>query len=170
MAKHKFVGLFLLCCALPLLAAQLVLHFGWFNSGVGSKGTWQQQEVFVLPATTDKAHWRIAVIPAGQCDQLCQNALYTVQQLYIGLGRKQDQVKPLLLSELPLTQPKAFITQSTAPLNMTAQLKNQIALVDYQGLVLLRYPMPANEQEMVQTAKAVRQDLLKLLNYDRTSA
>lgn len=53
---------------------------------------------------------------------------------------------------------------------MAPELQNQIALVDYQGLVLLRYPMPASEQEMAQTAKAVRQDLLKLLNYDRTSA
>ena len=51
MNKKKFLLLFVLCCALPLLAAKLVLEFGWFNRGVSSNGEWQQTEVFLLTAT-----------------------------------------------------------------------------------------------------------------------
>ena len=60
MNKKKFLLLFILCCALPLAAAKLVLEMGWFSRGASSHGQWQQTEVFLLPATTEKAHWRLA--------------------------------------------------------------------------------------------------------------
>lgn len=168
MPKKKFMSLFILCCSVPLLLAQLVLSFGWFSRGVSSEGEWQQQEVFLLPATNEQAHWRIAVLPEADCEAVCQNALFTVQQLYIGLGRKQEQVRPVLVSAEPLPHSyEGFSQQAGLPIN-EAGLLNHILLVDKQGLVLLRYPMPGTEQEMVTTAKAMRHDLLKLLNYDRT--
>ncbi|CAM3930059.1 hypothetical protein [Rheinheimera salexigens] len=168
MAKNKFLLLFILCCAVPLLLAYLVLNFGWFDRGVTSNGQWQTEEEFVLTPSSEQAHWRIAVLPAKQCTELCQNAIYTVQQLYIGLGRKQQQVQPVLVSteSLPVL-PNSF-SQQAAKQNISTELLNQIVLIDHQGLALLRYPMPSTEAEMVLTAKALRQDLLKLLNYDRT--
>ncbi|MGI5310191.1 hypothetical protein [Rheinheimera sp. WS51] len=168
MAKNKFLLLFILCCAVPLILAYLVLRMGWFESGVTSKGHWQTEEVFVLEPTAEQAHWRITVLPAKECEQLCQNAVYTVQQLFIGLGRKQQQVQPVLVTTEPMTTLPSSFNQHTAKQQLNAELANHIVLVDYQGLALLRYPMPNTEDEMVLTAKALRQDLLKLLNYDRT--
>ena len=168
MNKKKFLWLFVLCCTLPLLAAKVVLELGWYQSGVGSKGDWQQQEVFLLPAVTDKAHWRLAVVPAAACLQQCQQALFTVKQLYIGLGRKQEQVQPILLADSALADDFAMFSQSSAMVPVPASLQQRILLIDQQGLVLLSYAMPAKD-EMAATAKAIRADLLKLLNYDRTS-
>lgn len=168
MAKNKFLLLFVLCCLVPLVLAYLVLTLGWFDRGVTSNGQWQTDEVFLLEATTDQAHWRIAVLPAQQCEQLCQNAIYTVQQLFIGLGRKQQQVQPVLLSALPMPELPSSFMQQPSSYDISGELSNQIVLVDYQGLALLRYAMPSTEAEMILTAKALRQDLLKLLNYDRT--
>jgi hypothetical protein len=168
MAKNKFLLLFVLCCAVPLLFAYLVLQFGWFDRGITSNGQWQTEEIFVLEPTSEQAHWRITVLPTEQCTKRCQNAIYTVQQLYIGLGRKQQQVQPVLVSTEPLSVLPSSFSQQTAKQPITTALFNHIVLVDQQGLALLRYPMPNSEAEMAITAKAIRQDLLKLLNYDRT--
>lgn len=169
MNKKKFLTLFVVVCGLPLLLAQMVLSFGWFNAGVASKGQWLEYEILLLQPAQDKAHWRIAVVPQADCQQLCQNALYTVQQLYIGLGRKQQQVRPVLVGGLGV--PGDFEGFSiTEPVNsVDPVLHNYIVLVDPKGLALLRYPMPQAEQEMAETAKRIRYDLMKLLNYDRTS-
>ena len=167
MNKKKFLLLFILCCGLPLLAAKLVLEMGWYNGGSSSKGAWQQEEVFLLAASQEKAHWRLAVAQASECSERCQQALYTVQQLYVGLGRKQEHVQPVLLSDASLPEEFNSFTLLAAAQTVPATLQDRILLIDQQGLVLLSYAMP-EEADMASTAKAIRQDLLKLLNYDRT--
>jgi hypothetical protein len=169
MNKKKFLLLFILCCGLPLLAAKLILEMGWFNSGASSQGQWQQAEVFLLSPTPERAHWRLAVTPATDCQQLCQQALYTVQQLYIGLGRKQEQVQPVLLGKTTTPAEYTVFANMAPRESVPVALQDRILLIDQQGLVLLSYPMPLAEADMAPTAKAIRKDLLKLLNYDRTS-
>lgn len=170
MNKNKFMLLFVLCCVLPLAGAKLVLEMGWFNPGSSSKGSWLEQEIFLLPDITgEKKHWRIVLLTDSPCQQRCQNALHTVKQLYIGLGRKQEQVQPVVIGSLQ--QPELypmFDIQHAMSANIEA-LRQQILLVDQKGLVLLSYPMPEQDEQMAQIARNIRYDLLKLLNYDRTS-
>lgn len=169
MNKNKFLLLFIGCCALPLVLAKAVLAFGWFNAGVTNKGQWLEQEIYLLEeAATAPDHWRIAVV-AEQCNQAsCQQALHTVKQLYVGLGRKQNQVQPVLVGQaLPADYPMFTLHQITPAANLG--LQDYIVLVDARGLALLRYPMPQQRADMAATAKAIRADLMKLLNYDRTS-
>ena len=170
MNKKKFLLLFILCCALPLAAAKLVLEMGWFSRGASSHGQWQQAEVFLLPATTEKAHWRLAVPASEGCDNKCQRALFTVQQLYVGLGRKQQQLQPVLLGSAQAPEQFTVFSRLQPEQSVPETLNNHILLIDQQGLVLLSYPAPATDADMASVAKAIRQDLLKLLNYDRTSA
>ncbi|WP_417706097.1 hypothetical protein [Rheinheimera aquimaris] len=170
MNKKKFLLLFILCCALPLAAAKLVLEMGWFSRGASSHGQWQQTEVFLLPATTEKAHWRLAVPAAEGCDSQCQRALFTVQQLYVGLGRKQQQLQPVLLGGTKPPEQFNVFSSLQPERSIPEMLNKHILLIDQQGLVLLSYPAPATDADMAGVAKAIRQDLLKLFNYDRTSA
>lgn len=169
MNKNKFLVLFILCCALPLLGAKLVLDFGWFNPGSSSRGQWLEQEIFLLnDASKQQNHWRIAVV-SDQCAELaCQQALHTVQQLYLGLGRKQVQVQPVYVGQ-NLPADYVLFTQQHSQADKTGSLQNHIVLVDQQGLALLSYPMPEQAEQMAATAKAIRADLMKLLSYDRTS-
>lgn len=170
MNKNKFMLLFVLCCVLPLAGAKLVLEMGWFNPGSSSKGQWLAQEIFLLnDISGEKKHWRIVLLADSPCPQRCQNALHTVKQLYIGLGRKQEQVQPVVIGLLqePDIYPM-FIQQQAVSLNVQS-LRQQILLVDQKGLVLLSYPMPEQEEQMADIARNIRYDLLKLLNYDRTS-
>lgn len=168
MNKNKFLFLFILCCALPLILAKLVLEFGWFNAGSSSRGIWLQHEVFLLPATVNSTkHWRVAVI-ADQCDASCQQALHTVRQLYIGLGRKQNQVQPVYVGRSQLDDYPMF-QQLNVAATLSEPLQQQIIIVDQQGLALLSYDLPEAATAMADTAKAIRADLMKLMNYDRTS-
>lgn len=158
MNKNKFMLLFVICCVLPLAAAKLVLELGWYNPGSSSKGVWLEQEIFLLDDISgQKKHWRIVLLADSPCQQQCQNALHTVRQLYIGLGRKQEQVQPVVVGSL--TEPDTY----------PMFIQQQILLVDQKGLVLLSYPMPELEAEMAAVARNIRYDLLKLINYDRTS-
>ncbi|WP_019676892.1 hypothetical protein [Arsukibacterium perlucidum] len=170
MNKNKFMLLFVICCALPLAAAKLVLELGWFNPGSSSKGHWLEQEIFLLDDISgQKKHWRIVMLADTPCDQRCQNALHTVKQLYIGLGRKQEQVQPIVVGTLNEPDAYPMFVLQQAEINDVSLLQQQILLVDQKGLVLLSYPMPEQETEMADIARNIRYDLLKLLNYDRTS-
>lgn len=169
MSKNKFLAFFLAFCFLPLALAKLALHFDWFEGGTVSQGEWLQQEIFALPAL--EAHekvWRLAVIPANECDAVCEQGLYLVQQMYIGLGRKQAQVQPLLASAEPIAEidQKFPVFQWQHAINH-AEIDNHIVIVDVQGLVLLRYPLQSNEWSQADIARHIRTDLLKLMNYDR---
>ncbi|WP_333606981.1 hypothetical protein [Arsukibacterium sp.] len=170
MNKNKFLLLFIVCCALPLLGAKIVLELGWFNPGSSSKGQWLQQEYFLLEDASQRPdHWRIALIPQQDCQQSCLQALHTIKQMYIGLGRKQVQVVPVLIGQIPQPAEYPMFQQAAALIELPEQLRNTIVLVDRKGLVLLSYPMPEQAEDMAETARSVRADLLKLMNYDRTS-
>jgi hypothetical protein len=90
-----------------------------------------------------------------------------VKQLYVGLGRKQTQVQPVYLGAASLADYPMFAQPK--PLTSLATLQQKIVLVDQRGLALLTYPLPEQATEMADTAKAIRADLMKLMNYDRTS-
>lgn len=169
MSKNKFLALFLVFCFLPLLLAKLALHFDWFEGGTVSQGEWLQEEIFALPAL--EAHekvWRLAVVPAGTCDELCEQGLYLVQQMFIGLGRKQAQVQPLLASAEPITELKQrFPVFTWQQATNHSEIDNFIVIIDVQGLVLLRYPLSSDELSQADIARHIRSDLLKLMNYDR---
>ncbi|MBV2130904.1 hypothetical protein [Arsukibacterium indicum] len=170
MNKNKFMLLFVVCCVMPLAAAKLVLEMGWFNPGSSSKGVWLEQEIFLLDDISgQKKHWRIVMLADTPCQQRCQNALHTVKQLYIGLGRKQEQVQPVVVGTLNEPDAYPMFVQQRAEINDVTLLQQQILLVDQKGLVLLSYPMPEQDAEMADIARSIRYDLLKLLNYDRTS-
>ena len=179
MSSRKFFILFSLCAALPLLAAQISLAMGWFNQTTTNKGQWLQHDIQLLPdattagdqSTDPSVHWHLVFVQAAVCDQQCEQALFTLQQLYLGLGRKQLTTKPLVIAPQEPAQLNKFpaiawqAEQNTAP-----ELHNQIVIVNQRGLALLRYPVDGNPEHMRELAKNIRTDLLRLINYDRSGA
>lgn len=168
-SKSKFLFLFILCISVPLIAAKLALEFGWFNPGTSNKGQWLEHEIQLLPPNAQgQLHWHLVYIQAQQCDASCEIALYTMQQLYIGLGRKQDEVNTLIVAEQAPAQLTKFSSIAwQAPITSTPELRNQIVIVNQQGLILLRYPVTLDPAGMLTVGKDIRTDLLRLMNYDR---
>jgi hypothetical protein len=172
LSKSNFLLLFFLCSSVPFVAAKLVLEFGWFNAGANNKGHWLEREIQLLPAAEQtQKHWHLVYVQAKQCEASCELALYTLQQLYIGLGRKQDEISALIIAEQSPPQLAKFSSiKWQAPVVLVPELENQILIVNQQGLVLLRYPVALDTAGMLVVGKDVRTDLLRLMNYDRVGA
>lgn len=179
MSSRKFFILFIACAAIPLVSAQLSLSMGWFQQGSTNKGQWLQHEIQLLPDASSPAannadinvHWHLVYVQAAVCDQQCENALFTLQQLYSGMGRKQVKIKPLVMAQQQPKQLNQFpaIGWRVEP-DAASELQNQIVIVNQRGLVLLRYPVVDNPEQMRDLAKDIRTDLLRLINYDRSGA
>lgn len=180
MNSRKFFMLFIACAAVPLVVAQLSLSMGWFSQGGNNKGQWLQHEIQLLPdashagqdnPASNSVHWHLVYVQARDCDQQCEQALFTLQQLYSGMGRKQLKVKPLVMAQQQPVQLKQFPAISWQPEQSVAnELQNQIVIVNQRGLVLLRYPVADSPEHMRDLARDIRTDLLRLINYDRSGA
>lgn len=170
MTSRKFFSLFLLCALVPLSAAKLSLAMGWFSHHAVNKGYWLEHEIELLPnAEANAAAWRLVYVAPETCAQACQQALYSLQQLYTGLGRKQLQIQPLVMAPQTPQGLHEFSALHWLEKNILAQqLQNQIVIVNRDGLALLRYPVSEDAQQMQHIAKDIRTDLLRLMNYDRS--
>jgi hypothetical protein len=168
-ANKKFLLLFIICCALPFVAAKLALEFSWLAAGATNKGQWLEREIKVLPAST-QTHWRLVYVQANNCDASCELALYTLQQIHSGLGRKQVQINNVILADKMPQQLAHFASIQWQPTNVALpELQNHIVIVNQQGLALLRYPAIHDQAHMLAVGKDIRADLRRLMNYDRSN-
>nr|WP_324259787.1 hypothetical protein [Cellvibrio fontiphilus] len=170
MNSRKFFSLFLLCALIPLAAAKLSLAMGWFSHHAVNKGYWLEREIELLPdAEANAAAWRLVYVAPESCTAECQQALYSLQQLYTGLGRKQLKMQPLVMAQQTPDVLREFSSIHWLEKNILArELQNQIVIVNRDGLALLRYPVSEDSQHMQHIAKDIRTDLLRLMNYDRS--
>lgn len=179
MTARKFFIIFIACAAVPLVAAQLCLSMGWFSQGSTNKGEWMQHDVQLLSTASsesenllnEQVHWHLVYVQPDDCKQECEQALFTLQQLYAGMGRKQLKIKPSIMAQQKPIQLNQFPAVEWLPEPaVAAELKNQIVIVNQRGLVLLRYPVATDAEHMNALAKDIRTDLLRLINYDRSGA
>jgi hypothetical protein len=164
-----FFALFALCCLLPFIAAKFALSLRLFSPGVSNKGSWIEQE---LRLPHPNGLWQLLYVQRGQCDRFCELELYSLQQLYTGLGAKREQVSVGLLAlQAPaeLVRYPALRWQSSIAA-VPQKFNGQLLLVNRQGQVLLHYDAVANQQDAMITAKKIRADLLRLLAFDRPMA
>lgn len=170
MTSRKFFALFLGCALLPLLAAKISLEMGLFSQTSTNKGQWLEREIQLLPAARPlAAHWRLVYVRTSDCNDECNQALHALQQIYIGLGRKQLNLETVFLSAEKIPElahyPAINVLNDVQP---RAELDNHIVIVDQRGLVLLRYPAQGSDAQIKAVAKDIRSDLLRLMNYDRS--
>lgn len=172
--RNRFLLWFLLCCGLPLVAAKLALEFSWFTAGVGSRGQWLENEIHLLPQSNSKEpqqHWRLVYVQAQECNSHCELALYTMQQLYLGLMGQQEKIGLAILADKIPQHLGDFpaIAWQLAPAGLNS-FQNQIFIVNRQGIAILRYPALQDQQQMLQLGKDIRKDLRRLLAFDRGGA
>lgn len=177
-----FLLAFFLCCSLPFVAAKLALEFSWFNAGVGSRGQWLEREIQLLPPAVKQhqplsslqelqRHWHLVYVQAQRCNSDCEFALYTMQQLYLGLAGQQEHIDLIILADkIPqaLSHFPAIVWQPAG--ESLVNLQNQIFIVNQQGIAILRYPAVQDTQQMLQVSRDIRKDLRRLLAFDRGGA
>lgn len=168
MSKQRFLSLFVLVAAVPVLLALVMLKSGWYQAGVNNKGIWFEREVRLLPAITQhQAHWRLVYLQPQHCDTTCEAVEHLMQQIDLALGRKQNQLDLVVLTDQAAMPPAynpqiSFIQRSFAGL-----AAGSLMIVDQQGLALLHYPLPDAPEQLPLLGKDVMADLQKLLKFDR---
>lgn len=173
MSSRKFLSLFLLCALVPLAAAWASLRFGWFSAApTVNRGEWLTQELRLLPAPArGGGKWHLVYVPGvvGEPAERSEQALLVLQQLHVGLGRKQDRVQALVLApESPAARARYPHVEWQAAQVSDPALQGRIVLVDPRGLALLRYVVEPGPQQAQRMAGDIRSDLLRLMNYDRS--
>jgi len=172
MNKQRFLSLFLLAGAVPLVMAFVLLKTGWYQAGVNNKGVWYQQEVQLLPAVTaDQAHWRLVYLQPDTCDSHCQAVVHLMLQIDLALGRKQDQLDLLVLTTqsavLTSGQEESAALIPTRAASFAGLPAGSLLLVEHQGVALLHYPLPLAVDRLPLLGKDVMADLQKLMKFDR---
>jgi len=174
--RHKIVLLFILCFSLPFFAAKLALAFSWYTPGILAKGEWLDREV-KFPVNSN-AVWRLAYVVPTPCENSCQFAIHALHQIYSGLGKYQSRVEADLVAPKPpdfSLSDEHNLNWLQPPSTSELALDNEILILNPQGVALLRYKIATNnndgnvQQNAPELAKAVRTDLLRLLNYDRVA-
>ena len=167
----------------PALLAAIVFQLGWFNAGVTNKGEFMDKEItldWILPEKAEDTRWVIFYHIPNQCDNICENVLYSLNQGFQALGKLQGKAYALTIrsnessiSNDQLDQQFGYIRteqQTTGHQATLSQLSSDyIYLVDPFGKVILRYSAKADRKEAIMTTKDWMSDLKRLLKYSRTS-
>lgn len=167
----------------PVLVAAIVYKAGWFNAGVTNKGEFMDKEItlsWILPEKAEDTQWVIFYHIPSECNERCENVLYSLNQGYQALGKLQGKAHPVsvrnndstisadrLQSEFGYIKNREHQAEFSSTLN---ELSSEfIYLVDPFGRVVLKYPAKADRKEAILTTKDWMADLKRLLKYSRTS-
>lgn len=166
--------------ALPVIMAKLALDNNWFNRAATNKGELISPPLDMRPLLSEQqAKWQILYVLPENCEQKCENAIYSVNQTWLALGKHMDRVEPVLLATQNSDSEKLseLNTQSNLILLMSDQQSvnnvfkdssaDGIFLVDTLGNIILRFPLYEEKQQAVLHSRDILADMRKLLKLSR---
>ncbi len=177
-SKRALIGIFAVF-SLPVILAKVALDQHWFNPGVTNKGELLSPKLDLQQWVQDIDHkWQLIYVLPAQCSQRCENALRSIHQVWLALGRETDRAQPLVLvsaqsdvvklAELRqdnVYQVRTFSTAATA--SLTPSEEQNIFIADTQGQVILRYPTQSDVEKAVLASRDILADMRKLLKLSR---
>lgn len=179
-ANKRTILTLVLVFTVPVLLAKLALEMEWFNRASTNKGELLEPTLSVTGlALPEPPKWRLLYVVPSQCAQACENALFSIHQVWQALGKEQDRAAAMAvvtedsdqrihdkLSHFPHIQ--AFTASAQ---NVNEVFKdvgaNGIFLSDTLGNVILRYPLEQEQQHAVLGSRDILADLRKLLKLSR---
>lgn len=175
--RRLFIGI-ALCFAVPLASAQLILSLGWYTPGVTNKGELIQPPIEASAEDNERmpATWRLAYRVPNDCDSLCQNGLYVINQVDLALGRESSRVTPVAIqSTETVTNLPQLSTDSRVEYLALPALHRQLQglpagsllIIDPLGAVIMRYEGSEDRERVIQRGGDMLDDLKKLLKMSR---
>jgi hypothetical protein len=89
------IGLF----AIPVIIAQAILSFQWYQAGVTNKGDLIEPYYSFEQLPIDNPHvasWQLVYVVPDQCDSNCKEQISMLYQSYVSLGKYQGRVVPMV--------------------------------------------------------------------------
>ncbi|GAC16299.1 hypothetical protein [Aliiglaciecola lipolytica] len=178
--KSKTPIIMFLVFVLPVVLAYLALTFDWFNKASTNKGELISPPLDISSVLDEREPlWRLLFVMPEECSQGCENALYSMNQIWIALGKDSDRVEPLVLTQQNSAKIENTETQrhpnirvlKTDSQNVNEVFKdgaaNGIFIVDTLGNVILKYPLKQQQEDAIQQSRDILADLRKLLKLSR---
>lgn len=175
--KRLFIGVFL-CFVVPLSAAKIILSMGWYTPGVTNKGVLIEPPIET--SATENAlmpeNWRLAYRVPDDCDQLCMNSLYVINQTDLALGREGSRVSPVAiqksaqvtnLPQFPADSRLQYLVLPELHAKLAALPEGSMLIIDPLGFVMMRYEGSTDRQQAIQRGGDILDDLKKLLKMSR---
>ncbi len=163
---------------IPIVLAKLALNQQWFNYGVTNQGQLIEDELTLAKLglnVDDFDHqWLLLYTLPENCDEQCEKILISVNNTYIALGKEMPRVKPVALTQHPLSTAQTdkihlnkWHIESMPALAKAAISNSQVLIVDPLGNVILSHLPPKDAEQLPQFGKAILADFKKLLKYSR---
>jgi len=180
-AKNKStLILMLVVFVLPVILAYFALKLDWFNKASTNRGELLQPVIEAQALLdTSRPKWHLVYIIPEQCDLACENAIYSVGQIYLATGKESDRVEKLFIqtensSSAAVANVQeaygAFLLQKSQS-NVNEVFKNTginaIFISDTLHNVVLRYPTTSDKEEATMDSRNILADLKKLLKLSR---
>tara|TARA_R110001592_G_scaffold324870_3_gene604611 strand:- start:2364 stop:2924 length:561 start_codon:yes stop_codon:yes gene_type:complete len=163
---------------IPVILAKLALDNEWFNKASTNSGELLTEELSLSQLDiNDEAlqkKWLILYHLPTPCDENCKQTIYGINQTFISLGREMDRVIPVGLYAAELnTDDLGALKEKFWKFNLLSAASqdrlesNSVYVSDALGNVILKYPAPTTDDEVLALGKAMLSDLRKLLKYSR---
>ncbi|GAA0855003.1 hypothetical protein [Aliiglaciecola litoralis] len=178
--KSKTPMLMVVVFVLPVVLAYFALQFDWFNKASTNRGELLSPTLDLTPVSSDlEAKWRLLYVMPQNCSASCENALYSINQIWVALGKESDRVEPLVLltedSERPenteMNNHPHIQVLTTSRQNVNKVFKDGatdgIFIVDTLGNIILKYSLKQQQEEAIQQSRDILADLRKVLKLSR---
>lgn len=171
--------LLLVAFILPVGLAKFALDNQWFTPASTNKGELLSPVVDLSGLLQEQApKWRLVYLVPAQCNEACENALISIHQVWVALGKESDRAEALALltpgsdtSAITKINQKAHLKTLMMPeASVSASLDEQyvgILIVDTLNNAMLHYPLEASQQEAVMRSRDILYDMKKLLKLSR---
>lgn len=179
-SPRRLFVLVILAFIFPVILAKLALDQDWFNRASTNRGELMTPPVEMDPVlATLSPKWRLLYRLPGECNQSCENAIYSIQQVWLALGRETDRVEALVVATqdsdnvaLERVNQAPNVNVFTADKEIVNKLFNDfsgngIFIVDTQNNAMLRYQVSDDKAQAVLDSRDVLADLKKLLKLSR---
>lgn len=175
--KRLFIGIFL-CFAIPLISAKIILDLGWYTPGATNKGILLDPPIEASTAENEAMPegWRLAYRVPSNCDELCVNALYVINQTDLALGRESSRVAAVAIQATEGTENLPDLAGANGlHYIVLPELHQQLAelppgsmvIIDPLGFAMMRYEGSPERDIAIQRGRDMLDDLKKLLKMSR---
>lgn len=178
--KSKTPLILLVVFVLPVVLAKLALDNDWFNRGATNKGELLSPILDASSLMEELApKWRILYLLPENCSAECENALYSINQVWVASGKESDRIEAVVVS-LDNSDAAKIDELKTHPNISLLMLNNDsvnnvfkdvptdgIFLVDTLNNVILRYPVFEEQKQAVLKSRDILADIRKLLKLSR---
>lgn len=173
-ASKKTLLLMIAVFVVPVILAKLALENDWFTKAATNKGQLLTPTIDMSAVFKNEApKWRLVYAMPSQCDAVCENALFSINQVWLALGKESDRAEALVLlkedsDNTAVAALSDYPNVSTLASSNSLSLEtNSVYIVDTQNNAMLFYQIKNDRKEAVMESRDMLADIRKLLKLSR---